>query len=506
MAPSEPTAQDGAEAAVTRSAWRTDELHLRLALDAAHAGTFDLDVAGDELPKVTEGLRRLFGFKDGEEPVIADYVQRVHPADRSRVAAVIQQSIDTAQGHYVEYRIGDEDPGEIWVASHADVVRGADGRAARLIGFVMDISERKRAEEALRVSEARFRALADSMPQLVWTANAQGELNYYNARASEYGGIERLPDGTWRWKAILHPEDREPTMSAWAEAVATRRPYACEHRTQMADGSFRWHISRAQFVPDEHGGTWFGTATDIHERKTAEAALERAVATRDQVVSVVAHDFRSPLNVVRTFMALFERLTADMPAGELRQRGGQYLARLDRQVTRMEKLLDELLDVARLQAGQPLELERRRCDLVPLVRELVDEQSAGTTTHSVELRTAVPALVGHWDEARVQRVLENLLSNALKYSPAGTAILIDVSRQGDEAVVSVTDQGVGIPEPDRERIFDWYARGENAQRTARGTGVGLAGARRIVQQHGGTLTVESQLGRGSRFTLRLPLS
>jgi PAS domain S-box-containing protein len=353
-------------------------------------------------------------------------------------------------------------------------------------------------------SEFSFRALADSMPQLVWTADAQGVVGYYNARAREYDGIEPLRDGSWHWQPGVHPDDLAHTVDAWKRAVQSGEPYSCEHRVRMADGSYRWHISRARLIAYPSGDRWFGTATDIHEQKTLEESLRHAVATRDQVVSVVSHDLRSPLGVLRLAVGQMRRVLVGMPQGQAVERASSYLTRMDRQVSKMEKLLDELLDSARLQAGRRLELERRSCDLVALVRELVDEQTA-TAGHTIRVDAKVSSLVGEWDPARLERVLANLLSNALKYSAEGSEVTIELELVDDRANVRVRDRGVGIAEHDRARIFEWFVRGENVEHTARGSGVGLAGSRRIVEQHGGTLTVQSELGTGSTFVMALPL-
>ena len=357
----------------------------------------------------------------------------------------------------------------------------------------------------LDASEFSFRALADAMPQLVWTADAQGVVGYYNARAREYAGIDQLGDGTWRWQPVVHPDDLERTMSSWREAVERSEPYACEHRVCMADGSYRWHISRAQLVSYPTGNLWFGTATDIHEQKLLEESLRRAVSTRDQVVSVVSHDLRSPLGVLRLAVGQMRKVLGGLPQGPGIERASSYLVRMDRQVSKMEKLLDELLDAARLQAGRRLELELRSCDLVALVRELVEEQSS-SVGHPLSIRAKVSSLEGEWDAPRLERVLGNLVSNALKYSPEGSEVVIELERAGERAIVRVRDRGMGISEADRTRIFDWFARGGNVEHTKRGSGVGLAGSRSIVEQHGGTLTVESELGRGSTFVMELPLS
>jgi signal transduction histidine kinase len=164
-----------------------------------------------------------------------------------------------------------------------------------------------------------------------------------------------------------------------------------------------------------------------------------------------------------------------------------------------------VLDAARLQEGRPLELDRRPTDLVALARRAAAECQQTTGRHRIRCEAQVPRLVGRWDAARLERVLGNLLDNAVKYSPGGTEITLTVARSGATAVVAVRDRGVGIPAGDLPRVFERFYRGSNVAGRIGGTGLGLAGVKRIVEQHGGTIEVESVEGVGSTFTVRLPL-
>lgn len=162
------------------------------------------------------------------------------------------------------------------VAFTASPIR-RDGEVVGTVLEARDITEQRRTQQALQRSESRFRNLADSLPQLVWEANAEGGVEYYNARAAEYGGIERCPDGRWSWQPAVHPEDIPATEAAWRQAVQTGRPYEIEHRVYMADGRLRWHLSRAVAVRQPSGELrWFGTATDIHNSRLADEALRES--------------------------------------------------------------------------------------------------------------------------------------------------------------------------------------------------------------------------------------
>ncbi|HEX5415316.1 MAG TPA: ATP-binding protein [Chloroflexota bacterium] len=238
------------------------------------------------------------------------------------------------------------------------------------------------------------------------------------------------------------------------------------------------------------------------------AQAQEASRVRDSVLSSVSHDLRNPLMVVKVI--------AETLALQLRQRGLpddaemiEGLGRIDATTVKMTGLIDELLDVARLQAGETIRLNRRRTDLVALLQSTVADYQARAPRYPIRTEFTVPALVGYWDAARLERVVGNLLANAIKYSPSASPIIVRLFVQPDEgdgwAVVEVEDHGVGIPSDDLPRLFNWFQRGKNVADTTAGSGVGLAGARRIVEQHGGSIAVRSVEGVGSTFRLCLPL-
>jgi signal transduction histidine kinase len=243
----------------------------------------------------------------------------------------------------------------------------------------------------------------------------------------------------------------------------------------------------------------------------AARAREEADRLKDEFLAGVSHDLRNPLAAARG--------TAQVLARRLERRGtvepaalAEGLAGVVAATGQMAALIDELLDVARLRSGRPLVLERRPADLVALARRTVAGHTAASERHRVRLEAAAAALPGSWDEARLERVLQNLLNNALKYSPDGGEVVVRVWREpGDAgdgvtwAAVAVRDRGVGIPAADLPHVFEPFRRGANVEERIRGTGLGLAAARQIVEQHGGRLTVESREGQGSTFTVWLPL-
>lgn len=244
-------------------------------------------------------------------------------------------------------------------------------------------------------------------------------------------------------------------------------------------------------------------------RNRALVGLQQFLRTRDEFLSAAAHDLKNPLTSIKGQAQLLQRRAARAAKLDAAQ-FVPGLTRIDVSATKMMALVNELLDTARLQLGQPLELHRQHTDLVALVRRTAADHQQTTERHRLRIEAATPSLVGLWDTERLERVLGNLLHNAIKYSPHGGDIVLSVREEdgpdGRWAVVIVQDQGIGIPAADLQRVFERFHRGGNVIGQIEGTGIGLAGAQAIVESHQGTITVESLEGVGSVFTVRLPLS
>jgi signal transduction histidine kinase len=234
-----------------------------------------------------------------------------------------------------------------------------------------------------------------------------------------------------------------------------------------------------------------------------------AVRLRDEFLAAVSHDLKNPLGAVKGHAQLLQRVVRRLTAPEA-ERVADGLRRIDAIVTRATRLIDSLLDITRVQMGQALTLDLRPTDLVSLARQVLDEQQPSTDRHQLRLDPAVPELVGVWDAARLERMLTNLVSNAIKYSPDGgeVTVRLDLERESDRpwAVLAVRDHGVGIPAADLGRVFTRFERAGNVVGRIPGTGIGLAAVLQVVEQHGGRIAMDSQEGVGTACTVRLPLA
>jgi signal transduction histidine kinase len=236
------------------------------------------------------------------------------------------------------------------------------------------------------------------------------------------------------------------------------------------------------------------------ERATAE--LRDQITSRDEFMAAVSHDLKSPLTFIKGMANLRRRRAPAMPETEPLI---EALSQIEGSAGRMALQLDELVDASRLQAGRPLELRRGPTDLVALAKSAVAEHQQMTDRHVLRISTECDELIGNWDAIRLGRVFDNLLDNALKFSPRGGAVSISIGVEGDSAFFAVSDVGEGIPEADLPDVFERFRRGHNVEGRIPGSGIGLAGVHTIVELHQGTIAVHSEVGQGTTFTVRLPI-
>jgi PAS domain S-box-containing protein len=405
-------------------------------------------------------------------------------------------------------------------------VLGAITLVAAESGHHYDQSDLRLAEElasraALAVDNARLyresqRAAAEQAAVLAQMADGvvmsdtEGRIVYVNEAGQSLLGMS--PVGQTIDTAItgFSARERNGDPAAAGDGALTRvlqgdTVINLERRLRRPDDSeVVVQTSASPLIADD--GTMLGAVAVFHD-VTEERELEQQ---KDNFLAAAAHDLKTPLASIKGLAQLLQRraLRAGLPETVPVVEG---LRKIDAAVTRMNGLVNDLLDVSRIQMGRPLELNSGPADLVGLLRRVVSEcQQATGGRHRIIVRSAVPELAGVWDADRLDRVFINLIGNAIKYSPSGgdidVAIALEPRSDGPMAVVVIHDEGMGIPTEDVPRVFERFYRGRNVDTQIQGTGIGLAGAKQIVEQHGGTIDVESEEGQGSTFIVHLPLS
>jgi len=363
-----------------------------------------------------------------------------------------------------------------------------------------DVIERRRAETELLASESRFRQLADSMPQIVWTARPEGHIDYFNERWYEYTGFGHDEPGDASWQRILHPDDVRRASEAWAMSVSTAEPFQQELRFwDRQEKRWRWFIGRALAVRDSSGAVskWFGTSTDIDAQKHVQDELRRANKDLEQFAFSASHDLQEPLRSIRIYGDLLHKRYSHKLDGQ----AFEFLEYLRDAATRMQELVRDLLEytqVARVEA--PTEHASAEHALSIALANLT---AAVAETGATISREPMPSVPVH--ETHLRQLFQNLIGNALKYRHAARppAVHIGAEQRGGLWILSVRDNGIGIAPQYKEHIFGLFKRLHTEDEYS-GTGIGLAICQRIVERYQGRIWVESQPGEGSTFFVALP--
>jgi PAS domain S-box-containing protein len=485
---------------------------LRLALDSARLGTWETDIAANRT--FWDARAREILGQPGDHLAIDEAASVIHDEDRPHslelFADVLAGHNDTYENEKRIVRPG----GEVRWTSWTGLVRrdSVTGQPLKLVGTVEDITDVRAAREMLRNSENRFRVITEAMPQIVWTASADGKVEWYNERWFDFTGLSReqgLGDG---WSSLLHPDDMAPTKRAWHDALHDGTLYEIEHRIRAADGCFRWLLSRAVPLHGEDGqiARWFGTATDIHEQKTAQAELqaardaaEAASRAKSQFLAVISHELRTPLTAVIGYSDLLETGVL----GELQESQKQPLTRIRQSAWHLVELIDEILSFSRAEAGnEQFRLqETDAADIVGSVISLLDPEAGRRGVRlNGDVSTPTPLIT---DPGKLRQIVMNLVGNAVKFTDDGEVSVLLETSDGGSVSIHVRDTGPGIPHDQLERIFEPFTQCDQGHtREKGGAGLGLAISRRLARLLGGDVFVESTPGGGSTFSLTLPPS
>ncbi len=547
----------------------------------------------------------------------AGWLEAVHPDDRERVWKA-WQTAQIEQTYEIEHRLRHGSGAYRWMLVRGEPQRDSQGAILYWVGTCTDIEKQKQVEQQLAESKQNLWVLTEMVPQLVWTARADGQTDYCNQRFCDYTGATAEQLLGYGWRQFVHPDDIAHMTVIRDQAFGTGSPYEVEYRLrENKTGRYRWFLVRAMPIRDEAGQLikWFGTCTDIEDQKHIEDELrqsqERVNALmnsnvigisvieagrmvdanetflrmtgytredlqagrlnvmqmtapeyrertrqahqelharcsltpyekeyicqdgsrlpvlvggtllrrpsqaigfvldnsarkeleqrKDAFISMASHELRNPLTALKLQATLLRRqmdrqgIQASLPA----------LTSMEHQIDIITRLVDDLLDVSKMQAGK-LEYVWETIDLDALLGEIVETMRQTRPDRRILLSGAIGATLSG-DRDRLGQVFTNLLSNAIKYSPAAEPIEVELSASPEWATVRVRDHGLGIPREQRERIFERFYRIVDARRrNIAGLGMGLYIVAEIVKSHGGSITVESSVGQGSTFTVTLP--
>jgi PAS domain S-box-containing protein len=491
---------------------RRSEAQLAEAQRLAHMGSWHWDVTTNAITWSDEQYR-IYGMNPGEiSPNLQQFLEHVHPDDRSRVKALLEQSHRERRPLDYELRIVQRDGTVRMLHSRGDVVTNAAGEVVAIHGTSHDITDRVQAEEAMRISERRYRSVVAAASDLVWVADPQGKMTVDVPGWREITGQTEAESLGWGWVDAVHPDDRDHLVTVWAHSLATQNPHEQEFRLRTKDGSYRHVICRAVPVFDQEGcvAEWVGTITDVTDRKRAEVAererndLRNAVRALDRVLGVVGHELRTPLAATRAMTELL--LMQDASQGDEATR---LLQSAHDEIVKMGAMVNDLLEVARLNSGTAkwnwtkVPVARACREAIESVRPLVDPAQV-----ELSVRTDPQDLCITGDAEAVRRLVLNLLTNAHKNTRAGS-IRVAAERHRERGLdyvrIEVADTGNGISPEVTAKLGEAFVlnSGIIGDDYVKGSGLGLAICKGIVAAHGGRMSVASAPGRGTTVTVLL---
>ena len=523
------TMNDVTEKVEGRKKMEDAEERARLAGEIAHIATWDLDLQTHTLIH-SESLATIFGHPKN---VKLSYQEVMEQLNQDDLVNIVDKAFELAMrtGIYkYEARFTKQNGDTGWIRSHGKIFFDANDEPLKIVGTLIEITEEVNRREILMKSESKFRLLADSMPQLIWTADALGNQNYYNLSAFSYTGMTTFFIKEADWLTLVHPNEREEYKDKWNKALATGADFLFEHRLLRHDGQQRWQLSHAIAQKDIKGNIqmWVGTSTDIQEQKSFTEELEKQVRERtaeleinnanlvkmnielQSFVYVSSHDLQEPLRKIQTFISRMME-TEEM---KFTVNAKEYFERINLAAKRMQSLIQDLLDYAKTNLTDKVFILK---DLQQLVEEVKEDYSEiiRETNAIIEIHNLCEVKVIPF---QFRQLLNNLIGNALKFTDTQTVphIIIKGGRINGQLIINlganpewmycqitISDNGIGFSMEYKEKIFEVFQR-LHSKAAYTGTGIGLAIVKKIVENHSGIITANGVLNKGAIFDIYIP--
>jgi PAS domain S-box-containing protein len=508
---------------------------LQLATEVTGTGVWDWDLRTNRIVW-DKRMFALYGLEH-RDVTYDTWAGAVLPEDLAEQAAILKETARTAGRSERQFRIRRLSDGAVrTIYSSEMAVKDDAGEPLRVVGVNRDITEQLRIEQelkeakvvaALREGAERYSFLADTVPQIVWTARPDGCLDYYNQRWVDYTGLSLEQSKDWGWDPVVHPDDLQPIIERWTRAFSTGENFEFEFRLRRAsDGAFSWHLGRALPRRDDRDEIvqWVGAVTDIDESKRSKEALqeandqlglrvlertselraakeaaESANRAKSEFLANMSHEIRTPMNGIIGMTDLVLETAVD---SEQRK----YLGMLKTSGKVLLGLVNDILDFSKIEAGK-LELEVIQFNLRECVNAALIPLTLRAQKKGLELRTHIAddvkqLLTG--DSMRLRQILLNFADNAVKFTERGSVVvqvLAEAQRDGEQCLhFSIKDTGIGILPEKQKLIFEAFAQVDGSTtRTYGGTGLGLAIASQLIEKMHGKIWIVSTLGMGTTF-------
>lgn len=370
------------------------------------------------------------------------------------------------------------------------------GEVYAILNFATDVTEMVLTKKQLKLNEEKYKNLADSLPIIVWTADKDGNIDYYNKQWYDYTGFTSIDSRESATEKIIHPDDQKRSKEIWMTSKANKTNYEIEYqfRDRTTEDAYRWFLGRAIPIKNEKDDViqWIGTCTDINEFKQFQQQ-------KDNFLGIASHELKTPLTSLKLYSQFLEKNLRKQED----DKNADVAKKMDEQINKLTSLVNDLLDVTKIQNGKIL-LNKSDFDFDDLVEEIVAEQQM-ITSHKILVESEKIGNI-YSDRHRISQVMSNLIGNAIKYSPDANRIHITTKVTDDDCVLfTVRDFGIGIPADKTEKVFEQYYRVSGSkEHTFPGLGLGLYISSEIIKRSGGKIFVNSIEGKGSEFCFLIP--
>ncbi|MBL8471105.1 MAG: PAS domain S-box protein [Rhodocyclaceae bacterium] len=525
------------------------EARYRALVEQTSVVVWEMDAASDTCTYVSPQAELLLGFPLASWSVPGFWRAHIFPEDLEAAQNYRAQAA-TDSDFRAEYRMRRADGNVIWVEDVVRVHRDGGGNAVRLSGIFMDVTERKRTEQALATSERQLRRMRDEIlaerqvfmagptVALRWRAESGWPVDYVSPNAETVLGYAagEFVSGRLRFGELVSAAARAEFGRLLRSMRTSQLPYfETEFGFRHGNGHALWVYLYAIALREKDGRAtaFHGYVLDITDRKRAEAELQRHRDSLQEIVDArttellrasndaelararaeqasqakstflanMSHELRTPMHAVLSYAKLGEARVEQLPSAKLRE----YFQRINQSGARLLHLLNDLLDLSKLEAGKML-MNRSQCDIVALARATLREFESLATQRQLALLISCdrPVLELPADPQRLAQVLSNLLSNAVKFSAPGGTVDLSITANDQVVTIAVSDEGVGIPEGELDSVFDKFVQSSKTRSSAGGTGLGLAICREIVQGHRGRILARNRPSGGAQFIVELP--
>ncbi len=441
---------------------------------------------------------------------IGKTVPELLPLVSDEVSFALQKVIDTKESIYNQEVFGETPayPGitRCWRVSYYPIMFRDNVSA---IGAICDeITDEKRRKSEFselmtqlreerdisQEREDRFRQLADLIPHLIWITNKRGLPIFYNQRLYTFTGVDEYMVKNLNWKRLIHPDEYPDYVQNWNETLQTEKPYQGEYRFyENRSKKYKWFLVKAMAVKDKKGKiiNWFCTATNIDIQKLVEEK-------KDEFFNIASHELKTPLTTIKGYAQILARKLEVNPDKKIKL----YINKTNLHINKMNNLISDMLDISRIKTGK-LVLVNEEYKFDEMIQNVIDNFGEFVRTHKVIVNRKLNISL-RGDKERTEQALNNLISNAIKYSPDSSKVELDVHDNKDHVLIAVKDYGIGISKENQIDLFNYLYRVESIEHKFSGLGIGLYIASEIIIKQGGHIWVDSQEGEGSVFYFTLP--